>query len=142
MPKEATEAARKLIRTYRSDPVRMARGRGQAAAATPEHLRQIHQADTLVPKQEGSRRRRQEYVLPDLAVLRNRALSSMAFAISGQSAEVSALDVAHIVLTDGGLEVKVPGVKRRPPRDTEVAYGEHPDPARCWPGWPGKAPPS
>jgi len=141
MPEEATKKARTMIRTFKADPKRMARGRGQAAPATPDHLRQIHTADRLVVRRPGSRRRRHEYVLPELAVLRNRALTTMAFGISGRAAEVSALDVAHIKLTDGGLEVRVPGVKRRPARDADVAFGEFPEscPVLAWLAWQGAA---
>lgn len=141
VPKEATEAARRLVRLYRNDEDRMARGRGQADPATPEHLRRMHRADPVVPRRQGSRRRRREYVLPDLAVYRNRALTKVAWAIAGRAAEVSALDVSHIKLTPGGLEVHVPSVKGRPPRDDDVAYGEHPDscPVLAWLAWQGAA---
>ncbi|WP_331743476.1 tyrosine-type recombinase/integrase (plasmid) [Streptomyces sp. NBC_00873] len=141
VPKEATLAARELIRKYKNDPQRMARGRGQAEPATPEHLRRMHTANPLVPRRPDSRRRRQEYVLPDMAVYRNQALTKMAWAISGRAAEVSALEISHIKLTDGGLEVHVPSVKGRPPREVEVAYGEHPDscPVLAWLAWQGAA---
>ncbi|MCB5169939.1 hypothetical protein LG634_34700 [Streptomyces bambusae] len=50
---------------------------------------------------------------------------------------MSALDDPCIKLVSEGLEVHVPGVKGRPPRDVAVAYGEHPDtcPVRCWLAW-------
>ncbi|MFE7212471.1 tyrosine-type recombinase/integrase [Streptomyces sp. NPDC057611] len=141
VPKEATLAARELIRKYRNDPARMARGRGQAAHATPEHLRRMHTASPTVPRRPGSRRRRREYVLPDLAVYRNQALTKMAWAISGRAAEVSALDVSHIKLVEEGLEVHVPSVKGRPPRDADVAFGQHPEscPVLAWLAWQGAA---
>ncbi|MFZ3476026.1 hypothetical protein ACODT4_44350 [Streptomyces sp. 2.9] len=141
IPKEATLAARELLRKYKNDADRMARGRGQAEPATPEHLRLMHQASPIVPRRPESRRRRREYVLPDIAVYRNQALTKMAWAISGRAAEVSALDISHIQLTPGGLDVHVPSVKERPPRDVEVAYGDHPDscPVLAWLAWQGAA---
>lgn len=50
---------------------------------------------------------------------------------------MSALDDPYIKLVSEGLEVHVPSVKARPPRDVAVAYGEHPDtcPVRCWLAW-------
>ena len=93
--------------------------------------------EPVIPRRPGSRRRRREYVLPELARLRNRALVTMAFAIAGRDEEVAALDAEHIVLVPEGLEVHVPSVKDRPPRDTEVSYGRHLDscPVRCWLAW-------
>ncbi len=136
-PKEATLAARELVRRWRKDPARMARGRGQAPAATPKQLREMNTTDPVIPRRPGSRRRRREYVLPELARLRNRALVTMAFAIAARDEEVAALDAEHIVLVPEGLEVHVPSVKDRPPRDTEVSYGRYLDscPVRGWLAW-------
>ncbi|WP_179165975.1 hypothetical protein [Streptomyces sp. Amel2xC10] len=69
--------------------------------------------------------------------MRDRALATMAFAIAGRSEEVSALDVAGIRQVAEGLEVHVPSVKGRPPREVVVAYGESADtcPVRCWLAW-------
>ncbi|RKN56745.1 hypothetical protein D7231_34610, partial [Streptomyces klenkii] len=41
VPKAATVAARKALKPMKADPERLARGRGKAAAATPEQLRQM-----------------------------------------------------------------------------------------------------
>jgi integrase len=137
VPKEATEAARKVLKSLGKDREKQARGRGQAAPATPGHLQQLVSADRVVPRTPGSRRRRAVYELPELAVLRNRAMALMEFGIAGRTAEVSALDVADIKLVEGGLEVHVPGVKGRPDRDVEVDYAD--DPALCavraWLAW-------
>ncbi|MGW7384441.1 hypothetical protein [Streptomyces sp. NPDC054794] len=57
-------------------------------------------------------------------------------------AEVSALNAEHIVLTDGGLEVHVPGMKVRPPRDPDVAHGEQPESCPVLAGSSGRAPPT
>ncbi|MGW9242549.1 tyrosine-type recombinase/integrase [[Kitasatospora] papulosa] len=137
VPKEATEAARKVLKALGADREKQARGRGQAAPATPGHLQQIVAADRLVPRPAGSRRRRAVYELPELAVLRDRAMSLMEFGIAGRAAEVAALDVADIKLAEGGLEVHVPGVKGRPDRDVEVDYAENPDlcAVRAWQAW-------
>ncbi|MCP3822868.1 hypothetical protein NLX86_33785 [Streptomyces sp. A3M-1-3] len=56
---------------------------------------------------------------------------------AGRNAEMSALDDAYVRLVDEGLEVHVPSVKGRPPRDVVVAYGEDPNtcPVRCWNAW-------
>ncbi|MEV5131038.1 tyrosine-type recombinase/integrase [Streptomyces sp. NPDC053705] len=137
VPKEATEAARKVLKAIGQDREKQARGRGQAAPATPGHLQQIVTAARLVPRPAGSRRRRAVYELPELAVLRDRALTLMEFGIAGRAAEVAALDVADITLADGGLEVHVPGVKGRPDRDVEVDYADDPDlcAVRAWQAW-------
>lgn len=120
VPKAATVAARQALKPLKHDPDRMARGRGKAAAATPEQLRQMAAA---IP--EG------------LAGLRDRALWLMAFSIAGRSAEVAALRVDGIVHASKGLDVHVPAVKGRPPRDIVVHYGQHPDtcPVRAWLTW-------
>lgn len=137
VPKEATKAARKVLKAMREDRDKAARGRGQAIPATPEHLQQLVQADRVVPRKPGSHRRRKVYELPDVAVLRNRALALMEFGIAGRAAEVAALSASDIKLAVGGLEVHVPGVKGRPARDVEVDYAD--DPERCavraWLAW-------
>ncbi|MEK8146647.1 hypothetical protein NKH18_51420 [Streptomyces sp. M10(2022)] len=50
---------------------------------------------------------------------------------------MSSLDTEGITQVAEGLEVHVPSVKGRPPRDVAVAYGEYPDtcPVRCWLAW-------
>lgn len=120
VPKKVTVAARKALKPLKTDEDRIARGRGQAAAATPEQLRQMSAA---VP--EG------------LTGLRDRALWLMAFGIAGRSAEVAALRVEGITLHSKGLKARVPGVKGRPAREVVVMYGKNPDtcPVRAWLTW-------
>lgn len=120
VPKAATVAARQALKPLKNDPERMARGRGRAAAVTPEQLRQMNAA-----------------VADGLAGLRDRALWLMAFGIAGRSAEVAALRADGIVHVSKGLEVHVPAVKGRPPRDIVVGYGKNPDtcPVRAWLTW-------
>jgi integrase len=120
VPKAATVAARQALKPLKNDPDRMARGRGKAPAATPEQLRQMAAA------------------APDsLAGLRDRALWLMAFSIAGRSAEVAALRADGIVHVSKGLDVHVPAVKGRPPRDVVVGYGKNPDTCavRAWLTW-------
>lgn len=120
VPKAATVAARKALKPLKADPERLARGRGPAAAVTPEQLRQMSAAAPA-----------------GLTGLRDRALWLMAFAIAGRSAEVAALRADGIVLSSNGLEVNVPSVKGRPTRDIVVPYGKNPDtcPVRAWLTW-------
>lgn len=120
VPKAATVAARQALKPLKNDPERMARGRGKAAAVTPEQLRQMNAA-----------------VADGLTGLRDRALWLMAFAIAGRSAEVAALRADTIGHVSQGLEVHVPAVKGRPPRDVVVGYGRNPDtcPVRAWLTW-------
>lgn len=120
VPKAATVAARQALKPMKNDPERMARGRGKAAAVTPEQLRQMNGA-----------------VADGLAGLRDRALWLMAFGIAGRSAEVSALRADAIVHVSQGLEVHVPAVKGRPPREVVVSYGKNADtcPVRAWLTW-------
>jgi hypothetical protein len=75
--------------------------------------------------------------VPELARLRDRSLNTLRFAIAGRNEEVSALDDTGIRLVAEGLEVHVPSVKGRPPRDVVVAYGQDADtcPVRCWLAW-------
>lgn len=124
VPKAATVAARQALKPLKNDPERMARGRGKAAAVTPEQLRQMNAA-----------------VADGLTGLRDRALWLMAFAIAGRSAEVAALRADTIVHVSQGLEVHVPAVKGRPPRDVVVHYGKNPDtcPVRAWSTWRASA---
>ncbi|GAA4799432.1 tyrosine-type recombinase/integrase [Streptomyces ziwulingensis] len=124
VPKAATVAARQALKPLKNDSERMARGRGKAAAATPEQLRQMNAA-----------------VADGLAGLRDRALWLMAFGIAGRSAEVAALRAEAIVHVSQGLEVHVPAVKGRPPRDVVVGYGRNPDtcPVRAWLTWSAAA---
>ncbi|MER6350696.1 integrase [Streptomyces sp. NPDC001634] len=120
VPKVATVAARQALKPLKNDPERMARGRGPAAAVTPEQLRQMSVAAAA-----------------GLTGLRDRALWLMAFGIAGRSAEVAALRADGITLVSHGLDVNVPAVKGRPPRDVVVAYGKNPDtcPVRAWQIW-------
>ncbi|MFC4512518.1 integrase [Streptomyces ehimensis] len=124
VPKAATVAARQALKPLKLDPDRIARGRGKAPAATPEQLRQMYAAAPA-----------------GLAGLRDRALWLMAFGIAGRSAEVSALRVDGIKHVGDGLDVHVPSVKQRPPRDVVVAYGKNPDtcPVRAWLTWKAAA---
>ncbi|MBT2478125.1 tyrosine-type recombinase/integrase [Streptomyces sp. ISL-94] len=128
VPKEATLAARTALKPLKNDRLRRARGRGQAAPASPAQLRAMNSAGPT----EG---------LPDLAVYRDRALVTLAFGIAGRAEEVSALTLADIVLVEEGLEVHVPSVKGRPARDVEIAWGAHPDscPVLNWLAWKGAA---
>lgn len=137
VPKTATEAARKALKPIKKNRAKQARGRGQAKPANAGHLKQLVTADRTVPRKPGSRRRRKTYELPELAVLRNRAMALMEFAIAGRASEVAALDVPDIVLAADGLEVHVPSVKDRPARDVEVDYADDPElcPVRAWQAW-------
>lgn len=131
VPKEATEAAREALKPLKNDPTRIARGRGKAPAATPAQIRAMN---TAVPKPTQTRKK---HVPPDVALLRDRALAAMAFAIGGRSSEVSALTVDGIKLSGEGLEVFVPSVKGRKARTVPVAFGEHAAtcPVRLWLSW-------
>jgi integrase len=120
IPKAATLAAREALKPLKVDEDRLARGRGQAKAATPQQLKQMAAA------------------VPDnLTGIRDRALWLMAFFIAGRSAEVAALRVDGITLHSQGLNVRVPGVKGKEAREVAVAYGENPDlcPVRAWLTW-------
>ncbi|WP_051833025.1 tyrosine-type recombinase/integrase [Streptomyces katrae] len=124
VPKVATLAAREALKPLKADPDRCARGRGKAAAATPEQLQRMHAAAPA-----------------SLAGIRDRALWLMAFGIAGRSAEVAALRTDGIKLVSDGLDVTVPSVKGRPARDVVVAYGQSPDtcPVRAWLTWKAAA---
>ncbi|MCB5169938.1 hypothetical protein LG634_34695 [Streptomyces bambusae] len=51
VPKEATLAARQLVKKYKNDPKRMARGRGKAVPIIPVDLHKMNTADrTRAPK--------------------------------------------------------------------------------------------
>ncbi|MFF8829347.1 hypothetical protein [Streptomyces sp. NPDC015131] len=120
VPKAATVAARQALKPLKNDPERMARGRGKAAAVTPAQLQQMGAA-----------------IPAGLAGLRDRALWLLAFGIAGRSAEVASLRADGIVHVSKGLEVHVPAVKGRPPRDVVVHSGKNPDtcPVRAWLTW-------
>ncbi|GGZ27895.1 tyrosine-type recombinase/integrase [Streptomyces nitrosporeus] len=130
VPKEATVAARAALKPLKVDPARIARGRGKAPAATPEQIRAMN---TTVPTPSG----RKKHVPPELALLRDRTLASIAFGIGGRVSEVSALTVDGITLEGEGLKVYVPSVKGRPARTVPVAFGEHAAtcPVRLWLTW-------
>lgn len=136
VPKEATEAARSALKPLKNDKGRQARGRGKAAAATPEDLRRMNTAPRERPPQPAARRHR-PVVVPELARLRDRALNTLKFAVAGRNAEMSELDDPHIRPVDEGLKVHVPSVKGRPARDVPVTYGQNADtcPVRCWLAW-------
>ncbi|SMF85891.1 hypothetical protein [Streptomyces sp. Amel2xC10] len=53
VPKEATTAAREALKPMKRDPQRLARGRGKAVAATPEHLRAMNTAPAARPPADG-----------------------------------------------------------------------------------------
>ena len=131
VPKEATEAAREALKPLKVDPARIARGRGKAPAATPAQIRQMN---TAVPKPTATRKK---HVPPDIALLRDRTLAALAFAIGGRVSEVSALTVDGIKLEGEGLVVHVPSVKKRPARNVPVAFGEFAAtcPVRLWLSW-------
>ncbi|MEU6011894.1 hypothetical protein [Streptomyces sp. NPDC047453] len=136
VPKTATEAARRALKPLKNDKGRQARGRGKAAAATPDDLKAMNTAPRERAPQPTARRRL-TLVVPELARLRDRALNTLKFAVAGRNAEMSELDDPHIRLVDEGLKVHVPSVKGRPARDVPVTYGENPDtcPVRCWLAW-------
>lgn len=121
VPKTATVAARKALKPFLLDEERLARGRGQAKATTPAHLRRMTAATAR----------------DSIAGRRDRALFLLSFGIAGRSAEVSALDEKFVTLESEGLIVHVPSVKGRPARDTTVAYGENPTtcPVRAYTAW-------
>lgn len=131
VPKDATVAARQALKPLKLDPARQARGRGKAIAATPDNLRTMN---TTAPQPTVGRKR---HVPPDIALLRDRALAAMAFAIGGRASEVSALTIDGIKLEGEGLKVYVPSVKGRPARTVPVAFGEHGAtcPVRLWLSW-------
>lgn len=131
VPKDATKAAREALKPLKLAPDRIARGRGKAKAANPAQIRQMN---TAVPKPTAGRKK---HVPPDVALLRDRALASLSFAIGGRVSEVSALTVDGIKLEGEGLVVHVPSVKKRPARDVPVAFGEHAVtcPVRLWLAW-------
>ncbi|MFE4455664.1 hypothetical protein, partial [Streptomyces sp. NPDC056796] len=136
VPKQATKAAREALKPMKLDPVLTARSRGKAITATPAHLKAMNTAPATRPQPKVGRRRGTQE-LPELTRLRDRALATLAFGIAGRSEEVSSLDIEGITQVAEGLEVHVPSVKGRPPRDVAVAYGENPDtcPVRCWRAW-------
>lgn len=131
VPKEATKAARAALKPLKVDPVRIARGRGKANAATPAQIRTMN---TAVPKPTNTRKK---HVPPAAALLRDRTLAALAFSIGGRVSEVSALTVDGIKLEGEGLVVHVPSVKGRPARNVPVAFGEHAAtcPVRLWLSW-------
>lgn len=136
VPKAATEAARSALKPLKKNKGRQARGRGKAAAITPDDLRAMNTAARERAPQTGARRYR-TYVVPELARLRDRALNTLKFAVAGRNEEMAVLDDPHIQLVDEGLKVHIPSVKNRPARDVPVTYGDNPDtcPVRCWLAW-------
>ncbi|MGA4979294.1 hypothetical protein [Streptomyces cinereoruber] len=136
VPKAARAAATQALKPLKLDKERQQRGRGKAAAITPADLRKMNTAPLERPPQEGARRHR-ALVVPELARLRDRSLHTLRFAVAGRNEEMSALDDTDIRLVAEGLEVHVPSVKGRPPRDVPVAYGESADTCavRCWIAW-------
>ncbi|MDG5807937.1 hypothetical protein P9869_35875 [Streptomyces ossamyceticus] len=136
VPKEATEAARRALKPLKLDESRMKRGRGKAAALAPAELRKMAEAPRERQPQPTARRRR-VYLVPELARLRDQALTSLKVAVAGRNEEMSVLDDAHIEVVDEGLKVYVPSVKGRPPRTNPVTYGENRAtcPVRCWQAW-------
>ncbi|MFF6903334.1 site-specific integrase [Streptomyces hydrogenans] len=136
VPKEARAAATEAIKPLLLDEERQKRGRGKAAAITPDDLRKMNTAPlTRTPGPAASRARK--VIVPELARLRDRALHTLRFAVAGRNQEMSMLDDSHIRLVAEGLEVRVPSVKGRPARDVVVSYGENLDtcPVRCWTTW-------
>ncbi|MFF9070470.1 hypothetical protein ACF09E_34510 [Streptomyces sp. NPDC014891] len=136
VPKAARAAATQALKPLKLDKERQQRGRGKAAAITPADLRKMNTAPLERAPQEGARRRR-VLVVPDLARLRDRSLHTLRFAVAGRNEEMSALDDTDIRVVAEGLEVLVPSVKGRPPRDVVVSYGESADTCavRCWIAW-------
>ncbi|MEU6965131.1 tyrosine-type recombinase/integrase [Streptomyces chrestomyceticus] len=133
VPKAARAAATQALKPLKNDKKRRTRGRGKAAALTPGDLRKMATAPRERAPQPGARRRR-TYVVPDLARLRDQALTSLKVAVAGRNEEMAELDDPDIKLVDEGLMVHVPSVKGRPDRDVPVTYGAHRDtcPVRCW----------
>lgn len=120
IPKSVTVAARQALKPLKQDTKRMARGRGQAHAATPEDLRKMSAT-----------------VAEGITGIRDRALWLMSFGIAGRSVEISSLDLEHVVLKSRGLLVSVPPAKGRPGRKVPVLYGKNVDtcPVRAWITW-------
>ncbi|MFD4865244.1 hypothetical protein [Streptomyces sp. NPDC058412] len=137
VPKEATEAARRALKPLKLDKARQARGRGKAAALSPDDLRRMNSAPREPARAAEARSQRRTYLVPELARLRDRALNTLKFAVAGRNEEMSQLDDVQVVPTDEGLKVHVPPVKGRPGRTVPVTYGEHSDscPVRCWNAW-------
>ncbi|MFF3958770.1 hypothetical protein ACFYY1_37040 [Streptomyces sp. NPDC001890] len=136
VPKTARAAATQALKPLKNDKERQKRGRGKAAAITPADLRKMNTS----PRERAPRpdaRRRRVIVVPELARLRDRSLHTMRFAVAGRNEEMSELDDTGIRLVAEGLEVHVPSVKGRPPRDVVVSYGENVDTCavRCWIAW-------
>ncbi|MGY5099443.1 hypothetical protein [Streptomyces sp. 900105245] len=136
VPKAARAAATRALKPLKLDKERQQRGRGKAAAITPADLRKMNTAPRERAPQPGARTGR-VIVVPELARLRDRSLHTMRFAVAGRNEEMSALDDTGIRLVAEGLEVHVPSVKGRPPRDVVVSYGENVDTCavRCWIAW-------
>ncbi|WP_445527491.1 hypothetical protein [Streptomyces cyslabdanicus] len=133
VPKEATEAARRALKPLKLDKERQKRGRGKAAAISPDDLRKMATAP-LERQPRPTARRRRVYRIPELARLRDQALQALKFAVAGRNEEMSGLDDPDIKEVEEGLMVHVPSVKGRPARHVPVTYGEHRAtcPVRCW----------
>ncbi|WP_405438479.1 hypothetical protein OG373_13765 [Streptomyces avidinii] len=97
VPKAARAAVTQALKPLKLDKERQARGRGKAAAITPDDLRKMNTAPRERAPQEGARRRRMQ-VVPELARLRDRSLHTMRFAVAGRNAEMSELDDSGIQL--------------------------------------------
>ncbi|MGW3376153.1 tyrosine-type recombinase/integrase [Streptomyces hydrogenans] len=126
--KTETEGARTLVRQWMRDPVRVARGRGQAAALTLPDLRRMVTAE-----------------LPGahpVSVLRDRAMTLIAFYVAARAAETAAL-VADRVSVDrsGNLIVAVPAVKGGDGRTVGIERMQDPEvcPVRAWQAWTSAA---
>lgn len=136
VPKDARAAATEAVKPLKLDKERQKRGRGKAAAITPDDLKRMNTAPLTRPPAPPAARAR-VVTVPELARLRDRALHTLRFAVAGRNEEMSALDDPDIRLVAEGMEVSVPSVKGRPGRDVAVAYGENIDtcPVRCWAAW-------
>lgn len=75
VPKEATEAARRALKPLRLDKKRQQRGRGKAASLSPADLRAMAEAPHERQPQPTARRRT-VFRVPELARLRDQALTS------------------------------------------------------------------
>ncbi|KUF17358.1 hypothetical protein [Streptomyces silvensis] len=133
VPQAARTAATRALKPLKNDNTRQQRGRGKAAALSPADLRAMAEAPRE-RKPQPTARRRTVYRVPELARLRDQALSALKVAVAGRNQEMSKLDDPDIRVVDAGLMVRMPSVAGRPEREVPVTYGEHRStcPVRCW----------
>ncbi|MFB9603863.1 tyrosine-type recombinase/integrase [Streptomyces roseofulvus] len=120
--KTETGPAREIVRRWMRDPVRTARGRGQAPALTLPGLR------VMVTAERGAQ-------VPLRAVLRDRAMALVSFYAAMRSAETAALRVTDVAVDrSGNLVVAVPAVKGGEGRVVGIERMKDPAvcPVRAW----------